>query len=117
MRKLQIVVILIPVFVMAACGLMAPKAPVGTYDCYGHEGGMLAHTGRLIIQPEGTVEFLRQTGTWTYDRDTAMFAFAGETPLAQARYDGELSTLHVDLRPEVNITHAELGTMLCELLR
>jgi hypothetical protein len=117
MRRSQDIIILIIAFVMASCGLMAPKAPMGTYDCYGHERGLLAHTGRLIIQPEGTVEFLRQTGTWTYDRDAATFTFTGEIPLAQAHYDGELSKLHVDLRPDADVTHAELGTMSCEFLR
>jgi hypothetical protein len=78
---------------------------------------MLAHAGRLYIQPEGTVEFLRQTGTWTYDGETALFTFEGDIPLAQAHYDADLSKLRVDLRPGVDITHAELGMMSCELLR
>lgn len=113
MRRLQIVALLIMVLWTVSCG--SRSAPVGAYDCYGHEKGMLAHAGRLYIQPDGTVEFLRQTGTWTYDSETATFTFTGDVPLAQAQYDPELSKLHVDLLPDVNITHAERGTMSCEL--
>ncbi len=113
MRRLQIVALLIMVLWTVACS--SRSAPVGTYDCYGHEGGMLAHAGRLYIRPDGTIEFLRKTGTWTYDSEASTFTFEGDVPLIQAHYDAALSKLDVDLRSGVDITHAELGTMSCEL--
>jgi hypothetical protein len=104
------------ILIIVACnvsGLRTSSAPVGQYDCYGHEAGMLAYTGLLDIQAGGRVKFLGNTGSWTYDDDTQTFTFSGDVPLAQAEYDADGPWLSVDLRPGVNISHAELGTMTC----
>jgi hypothetical protein len=92
-----------------------PAAPVGDYDCYGHEAGMLAYTGLLRLEPGGEVHFRGSTGSWTYDAATQTFEFAGETPLARAEYNADRIELSVELQPGVNISHAELGTMTCNL--
>jgi hypothetical protein len=110
-------VILGVVLVLVACNLptlQISSAPVGRYDCYGHEAGMLAYTGLLDIQAGGRVEFLGNTGNWTYDSDTKTFTFGGDVPLAQAEYHADGPSLSVDLRPGADIAHAELGTMTCD---
>ena len=91
------------------------SAPVGAYDCYGHEAGMLAFTGLLQIDPDGDASFLGQTGQWLYDHDTETFAFSGDLPLVLAEYDADLAQLNVTLQPDVTIAHAELGVMTCNL--
>jgi hypothetical protein len=105
------------ILMMVACnvsGLRTSAAPAGQYDCYGHEAGMLAYTGLLDIQAGGRVEFLGNTGSWTYDDDTQTLTFDGDVPLARAEYHADGPRLSVDLRPGVNIPHAELGTMTCD---
>ena len=116
-NPIKIPAILGVILMVVACnlsGLRTSSAPVGQYDCYGHEAGMLAYTGLLDIHADGRVEFLGNTGSWTYDPDTKTLTFSGDVPLAQAEYHADGPTLSVDLRPGVNIPHAELGTMTCD---
>ena len=116
-HPIKLAVLLGMVLTVMACnlsGLQTSSAPVGQYDCYGHEAGALAYTGLLDIQAGGRVEFLGNTGSWTYDSDTKTFTFSGDVPLAQAEYDADRPRLSVDLRPGVNIPHAERGTMTCD---
>jgi hypothetical protein len=116
-NPIKTIVILGIVLMIVACDLSSPRtssAPAGQYDCYGHEAGLLAYTGLLDIQAGGRVEFLGNTGSWTYNSDTQTFTFGGDVPLAQAKYDADESRLSVDLHPGANIPHAELGTMTCD---
>jgi hypothetical protein len=116
-NPIKTTVLLGVVLMLIACNLSSLRvssAPVGQYDCYGHEAGMMAYTGLLDIQAGGRVKFLGNIGSWTYDSDTQTFTFSGDVPLAQAEYHADGPSLSVDLRPGVNISHAELGTMTCD---
>ena len=118
-RNARILMLLGIMVMIPACSFpfdqSASSAPVGAYECYGHEFGMLAFTGLLQIDPDGDASFLGNTGQWIYDDETETFAFSGDLPLVLAEYDADLAQLNVTLQPDVTIAHAELGVMTCNL--
>lgn len=100
-----------------ACSGPRSSAPSGEYHCYGHEAGLLAHAGLLRLEPDGTAKFGQQFGEWEYDEAAQTVEFAGDVPFAKADFDAEDSSLEIELQPGADVTHAERGTLSCELNR
>jgi len=93
---------------------------LGLFNCSGHESGLLATAGSLIILPDGTVQFQgydgpKHVGTWSYGITQNEFVFSAEIPLDKGTYNPKTQMLLATVRTGVQLTHAELGLISCEL--
>jgi hypothetical protein len=91
----------------------------GQFDCTGSEAGALAYSGRITIDPSGSVAFKdydgnAQNGSWTYASPANTFTFTGNLALASATYSPTADTLAVVVSPDKTVVHAEGGRMDCE---
>ena len=100
-------------------GATAPAPYQGAFDCSGTEAGLSAYAGRVTINPDGTAAFRdyddqTQTGSWTYNQQTATLSFGGSLPLLTAIHDPAADTLVVVLLPGASVVHAEGGSLACQ---
>jgi len=96
-------------------GESRPKAEstiAGTYHCYGHEKGLMAHAGVLYLHQDGTAGFNGVEGEWTYDQATKSIQFTGGFTFEEVEYDPDRHRLEVKLG--MTLPHADQGVMSCE---
>jgi hypothetical protein len=119
-------------FTLISCGVITPtpdpqntslEAPeefLGEFYCSGHEAGMLAFAGMLIIQEGGSVELEWMyaadplVGTWQYDSAQGEMTFSTDLEISHALYDDIVDQLEVHLREGVERAHVETGVMYCQ---
>ena len=95
----------------AGCG--GGSTPAGTYHCYGHEKGLMAHAGVMFLYDDGTAGFSGREGEWTYDKAANSVQFTGGITFERAEYDAKERELRVKLEPDLDMSHAEEGVLLC----
>jgi len=99
-----------------------PDEMLGEFYCSGHEGGLLAFAGNLILRDDGNVELewmyssSALEGTWSYDATSAQMTFSSDLVLSHAQYNDAVDSLAVYLREGVEQAHVETGVMYCEKL-
>jgi hypothetical protein len=97
-----------------------PDEILGEFYCSGHEHGLLAFAGNLILRDDGSVELewmyagSALEGTWSYDAVSAQVTFSSDLEISHARYNDAVESLEVHLREGVEQAHVETGVMYCE---
>lgn len=97
-----------------------PDEILGEFYCSGHEHGLLAFAGNLILRDDGSVELEWMyagsvlEGTWSYDAASAQVTFSSDLEISHARYNDAVESLEVHLREGVEQAHVETGVMYCE---
>ena len=97
-----------------------PGEMLGEFYCSGHERGLLAHAGTLILRDDGSVELewmyagSALEGTWSYDAASAQVTFSSDLEISHAQYNDAVESFEVHLREGVEQAHVETGVMYCE---
>ena len=98
-----------------------PDELLGEFYCSGHEFGLLAFAGRLVLSEYGIAVLLWMDmepaveGTWRYDPSTEQVTFSDEMEISHAQFHRQMGSLDVYLREGVERAHVELGVMNCQL--
>jgi hypothetical protein len=98
----------------------APEGLVGEFSCMGHEFGLLAFAGRLVLNEGGDAALYWMDagpaveGNWSYDRSTDRVTFSDEMEISHGEFDPQTTSLQVYLREGVERVHVELGVMTCQ---
>ena len=100
--------------------LDVPDGLVGEFYCMGHEFGLLAFAGRLVLEERGDAVLYWMDmdpaveGIWRYDPVVDQVTFSDEMEISHAEFDPEFAVLQVYLREGVERAHVELGVMTCQ---
>jgi hypothetical protein len=96
-----------------------PEGLIGEFYCSGHEFGLLAFAGRLVLSEGGGVALYwmdtgpAMEGIWRYDPGVDLVTFSDEMEISHAEFNPETEVLQVYLREGVERAHVELGVMTC----
>jgi hypothetical protein len=97
-----------------------PDSLVDEFYCSGHEFGLLAFAGRMVLREGGEVALYwmdtgpAAEGIWRYDPSTDQVTFSDEMEISHAVFNPETAILQVYLREGVERAHVELGVMTCQ---
>src|SRR4026207_1615118 len=98
----------------SASGSAATSADVvGSYECFGIEGGAAAGINTLTLNADGTGAFGDAVLTWAFDPSTSLITFNGEAGSPGATYLSDGPSLSVNLRAEAIVSGATEGHFTC----